>query len=125
MGQIVQAQCEKCGFQKEILVGGGLRDCEWETILGVLPEEGKRALERAVQDGAKQVSVTRRIYACPSCKMVYALPVVSYTMNDRRQELYGFCPQCGKAGGSAGEDAVFCCPVCEGELILRQTGHWD
>lgn len=125
MGQIIQVRCETCGFQKDVFVGGGLRDCEWETVLETLPEEGKHALRQAVHDGAGQVFVTRKLYACPSCKAVYALPVVSYTLEGRTQELYGNCPRCGSSGGSPEEGAVIHCPGCGGELALRHTGNWD
>lgn len=125
MGRIVQVQCEKCGFRKKIFAGGGLKDCDPETILEALSEEGKKTLAHAVQDETGQISMTRVPYVCPACKEVYALPVVRYMLNDQEMELYGVCPQCGRTGGDVEEGAALYCPDCDGRLTLQQTGRWD
>lgn len=126
MGRIIQAQCAKCDFQKNIYAGGGLRDCELPTILSALPEEERQVLAEAVSQGAVRVSIYREPSLCESCGAVYALPVVEYTLNGERKELWGLCPQCGENGSIALEEhSEACCPQCGGDLLLRPVGHWD
>lgn len=125
MGQIIQVQCTKCDYQKELFIGGGLMDCELKTILAALPAEGQRVLSGAVNYGASQFSVTRKISRCNSCGEVYALPVVSYMLKNLSQELYGVCPECGAAGKAGKNVGLPCCPSCGGEMTQRKTGHWD
>lgn len=126
MGQIIQVQCTSCGYEKKLNTGGGLADCQWETILAALPESGRRALAAAVRDGAVQCSVTRRLCACDSCGAVYALPIVSFRLKGVQKELYGVCPQCGRAGNASWKETdQLLCPVCGHRMTQQQAGHWD
>lgn len=126
MGQIIQVHCGRCGFEKKLYVGGGLADCEMETIMAALPEREQRVLDVAVREGASQISITRRLCVCSSCGAVYALPVVSCILKGQQGELYGVCPQCGESGNAEWEeDEALPCPVCRNGLTRQQTGHWD
>lgn len=125
LGQIIQVHCAQCGFEKNIFVGGGLLDCELKTIFTALPEDGQDMLIAAANYGVNQFSITRKLSVCDSCGTVYALPVVTYTLNGIHQEIYGACPQCGMAGNEWQQKEIFPCPDCGSQMTLIEAGHWD
>ena len=126
LGQIIRLHCQQCGFERELYVGGGLADSEWETIQNALPEKERHVLDAAVQAGASQIQVTRRLCVCGRCGAVYALPVVSCMLKGEQGVLYGVCPQCGAAGDPDWEEeGAIPCPVCRSGLTKQQAGHWD
>lgn len=125
MGQIIQVHCTHCGFEKNIFVGGGLLDCELETIFTALPEDGQDMLIAAANDGVRQFSITRKLSVCDSCGAVYALPIVSYSLDGIQHELYGICPQCGMTGNEWNQNEILPCPDCGSEMTWKQAGHWD
>lgn len=126
MGQILKARCTQCNFEKDFYVGGGLKDCEITTMLAALPKEGQRTLTVAARRNAKQISITKKLCICDSCRTIYTLPVVEYTLEGKREELRGLCPQCnGIDCHEVGEDHQVKCPDCGTEIQLQIAGHWD
>lgn len=83
-------------------------------------------LSKAIDEGAIQISVTRKICSCDFCGELYALPIVSYLFNGIEHKLYASCPHCSRAGtDKRKENTIFVCPEC-GEIVEQQyAGHWD
>ena len=121
MGKIIKVQCLQCGFEKQIFSGGGLMDCNIETILKELPQDGQRTLSDAVKHGASRISITREPCSCDSCGEIYAVPIVNYTLNNTLNELFGICPKCSEKKRNPPSK----CPVCGKVLSLNEEGLWD
>ncbi len=124
LGRILQLKCEGCGFIKELFIDGGRMDCELETILLALSGDERQTLREAAHRGARWISIVRKPYNCPNCQTPYALPIVTYFLNDQEFRLYGTCPKCGRTGGEPTE-AALSCPNCGTVLSECQTGRWD
>ena len=105
---------------------GGLRDCETEVILSILPEKKRCLLEVAISRGAKWISIDRRLASCGMCGELFAQPIVTYTQNKQRMELHGVCPNCGDEHGIEwSEYDELLCPRCGAKRTLQLAGFWD
>lgn len=127
MGKIVQVQCTRCGFRKELLTGGGLSDCKLRTILEALSSrEQQKKLAAAINQGAGQVSISRQPRVCDACGTIQAIPVVTYTLSGTQKMIFGVCSQCGKVGDSIWDEAqTGRCPTCGAAVRIQNAGHWD
>ncbi len=126
MGQIIYAKCTQCDFEKEFYIGGGLRDCDLDTMLQSLPKKQRDELTYAVHRGAKHINMNRILCRCETCKNLFVLPVVNFTLNDSSYKLYGDCEHCGGEEYTEIDMEKPCeCPDCGAELIKQNTGHWD
>lgn len=128
MGRLLEAKCTSCGHLQRLFVGGGLADCERDTIAKALPEKQRYLMEAGAVRHAERLSVDRVPARCPDCGRLFAQAVVSYTHGGRPGTLRGWCPDCG--GSSAvdltGRDTVeHACPQCGGNVVLEETGLWD
>lgn len=124
MGTIVHAYCGKCGYEAELLTGGGLRDCRPETALAAAP--GNQALAEALQRGAR-FQIERCVAVCSQCKKLFAIPYVAYwPEGEESRHTAAACPDCNSllTRYSAAVESVPC-PVCGNTLPLTPTGHWD
>ena len=121
MGIIIKADCIGCGFEKELHTGGGIQDCNLETIMSVLPEDEQKVLSEAIKQGASRITINREPCSCSVCKEVYAVAVVSYTLNGDEHTVCGVCPSCR----SKEHTKLSICPVCQGALSLSEAGLWD
>lgn len=130
MGRIVTAKCTNCDYHKDLLIGGGLSDCDPETAMNVLPERARQQFVRAFEQGAARFGIDRRLAVCDFCGEIFALPVVDYTWNGNQSVLYGVCPSCGRDGGMSrkipeAELIQRACPKCGAGVELQHGGNWD
>ena len=124
MGVVYRAECKNCGYSKRLFAGGGRNDCMPPKIGRELSEEKQALLKEIISNGAKRVIINRIICACKDCGEIYALPIVSYTLDGEQHELKGDCPKCSSENAKAVENNVPC-PICKAEITLTQAGLWD
>ena len=124
MGRILQIKCRKCSYEKELHTGVGFADCEFETLLSALNEDGQAKLNEAKACGASDFSIDRQPFMCLSCGSIYAAAAVSYKQNGKREILWSVCPCCGKDEKRPLSDSE-ACPSCGGETDIIKAGLWD
>ena len=124
MGKIIRGRCSNCGYQAELFVGGGLRDCRPETALSAVP--GNPSLERAVRSGAR-FEIERDIAVCRRCQKLLVMPYITYwSAEDEVHHATSACPECGGLPTRLGEELKSTpCPVCGRNMKLLPDGHWD
>lgn len=124
MGNILQLTCRHCGYQAELFVGGGLRDCYPETALAAA--SGDQSLAEALHRGAR-FQIDRAIAVCARCRRLFAAPYVTWwPEGEESRHTAVACPDCNNllTRFAAGADRVPC-PVCGHTLPLTRRGHWD
>ena len=121
MGTIMTVECNNCEFEKELYIGVGKSDCNFETIMASLPEAEQQILSEAAQHGATRISIDRIPCSCTSCGEIYVIPIVSYFINGEEHSICGACPSCHQKDFST----LSYCPGCSSELSVRKTGLWD
>lgn len=121
MGTVLQGRCEKCGYQANILVGGGLRDCEPQTALAAAP--GNRGLAAALRAGG-QFRIERFPAVCTRCHKLLAPAQVTYWLQDGVERTApALCPDCGEP--LKRREGPLPCPMCGAPLGMLTAGHWD
>ncbi|MCI8647164.1 MAG: hypothetical protein HFE76_10375 [Firmicutes bacterium] len=124
MGTIVKSACAKCGYEEELQVGGGMRDCEAETALAIANNDPE--LAGALSQKA-MFRIDRGICVCRSCQKLVAAAIVTYRSgNGKTRTITGKCPDCkGELTwpDTAAEDIP--CPVCGAGMTFQTVGHWD
>ena len=123
MGTLFTVKCEKCGCCRELFAGGGLNDCMPLKFMKELPENEQKALDKAITDGAKQISINRIISVC-GCGEIYARPLVKYILNGKEYELSGNCPKCSSKKSRTAENNEYC-PECKNRITIKKSGLWD
>lgn len=124
MGSVYMAECEKCDYSKRLFAGGGRMDCMPQHIIKELPEKKRKLFEQALADGATRFSVNRLPCVCGDCGEIYAVPIVTYMLENEKKQIIGECPKCSSENYTAAENSV-CCPVCEADITLNKIGLWD
>lgn len=120
MGTILRGTCAKCGYQTNVLTGGGLRDCDPETALSAA--SGDQGLAAALSAHG-QFRIERFPAVCTRCRELISAAQVTYRTPDGGEHVVrAACPACG---GPVGLGEVLPCPVCAGPLELSPVGHWD
>lgn len=120
MGTILRGTCAKCGYQTNVLTGGGLRDCDSETALSVA--SGDQGLVAALSAHG-QFRIERFPAVCTHChELISAAQVTYWTPDGGEHVIQAVCPTCG---GPVGRGETLPCPVCAGPLELSPVGHWD
>ncbi|MBQ2830402.1 MAG: hypothetical protein IJF15_05200 [Oscillospiraceae bacterium] len=126
MGQIMRAKCTACTFEKDLFVGGGMRDCNLDVILSPLPENVREIVEKAVRGGAGRAVIERPLCVCGSCGTICAPTAVTFTSPSFSRTFYSVCDGCGASGYiQIGEDETAACPACGTALSIEPVGHWD
>lgn len=124
MGKIIRGRCFNCGYQAELFVGGGLRDCEMETALSVIP--GNLSFEQVIRSGAR-FEIERDIAVCHRCRKLLTIPYVTYWYPENEvHHVTSACPECGGLPTRLGTTIKSVpCPVCGQDMKLLDDGHWD
>lgn len=124
MGVVCMAECEKCGYSKRLFVGGGRMDCMPQHFIKELSEAVQKKLEQALAEGALRMSINRLPCVCEDCGEIYAIPIITYTLNDEKHEISGVCPKCSSNNNKIAENTARC-PVCEADIKIKEVGLWD
>lgn len=127
MGTVLNGTCSGCGYEVDLKVGGGLRDCMAETAL-----EAARAtplfaeVTAALQQGC-QFRIDRFPAVCNRCKTIRtATRVVWFPPEGESRVVTTPCPDCGDRMDWYAQDApVVRCPTCKRPIQLSPIGHWD
>jgi hypothetical protein len=126
MGQIVKVSCEKCGKSKELCIGGGLSDCDFDVVISGLSEAQKEKMTEAKSLGAKRFSVSRIPCVCQVCGQFYAASMVNCIFEGKKRTVWSKCPACVSSKRSTiSMENDTTCPVCGEAIIACYTGLWD
>lgn len=120
MGTILRGTCPRCGYQEDVLTGGGLRDCNPEAALSAA--SGDQGLATALSAHG-QFRIQRFPTICIRCHKLITASQVTYWMPDGEEHTtQAACPLCGS---SVIQGRELPCPVCGRTMKLSTVGHWD
>lgn len=125
MGQVVKVSCKKCEKSKELFIGGGMTDCDFDTIISDLSEEQKQKLIRAKDNKATDFSVSRTACMCQSCGCFYTLCEVNYIESRRKKSESSRCPSCNSAKKKVIGNGKVKCTECNTPIDIEPIGLWD
>lgn len=124
LGDVYTAQCEKCGYQKQLFLGSGRMDCVPSYFIPTLKKKQVGKLNNAMKKGADRIVLERFASVCEKCGELFAQPVVTYYLKDNEYKLGGYCPKCSSAKSVIVNNKAPC-PECKAEIAFRQVGVWD
>ncbi|MCI9124024.1 MAG: hypothetical protein HFH35_08095 [Eubacterium sp.] len=125
MGVIRKYTC-KCGYEKDILAGGGLYGCNVNHIAKFFPEETKVFTKEREEGRVKQFIMENELSFCPNCKEIVAVPVFTYTRRDGSVcRFVGNCPDCGGEISQVDNEEQAACPKCGLRMTYLPVGNWD
>ena len=122
----MRAKCPACTFEKDLYVGGGMRDCKLDVIVSSLPENVREIVEKAVRGGAGRAEIDRPLCVCNGCGAVCVPAVVTFTSPAVSRTFYSACDACGAVSYTGiGKDETAACPECGTPLSIEPAGFWD
>ncbi len=125
MGTILKGKCGNCGYEAEVCVGGGLRDCMPETVRNATPEgEG---ITDIMKNGAS-IWIERCPSECKACQKIVTGTYVCCQMPNEAEirRLTRGCPVCGGPLRRYLQNTRgVSCPVCTHVIEMLPSGHWD
>lgn len=124
MGETYKISC-KCGYVKELNIGGGLAACNINIINKVLLE--KKCKEFNTYYKNKEVQnffVENELSLCDKCKEIMTIAVLKAQLtNNRKLVIINDCPVCSSKIQMINDSIM--CPKCGRKMIKEQSGHWD
>lgn len=124
MGKICRISC-KCGYVKELYIGGGLASCNINMVNRVFLEEKRK--EFNIYHKNKEVQsffVENELSLCDKCKEIMTIAVLKAQLsNNRKLEIINDCPICSNKIQILNDSVI--CPKCGQEMIKKEIGDWD
>ncbi len=134
MGKIFELTCPECGYEKRVFVGGGLSDCNTETILSSFSEKYRRSLSDLIEKGISRLNIYRDLCKCSECGEFSAAVTVKFFYRGKLRGLRDACSVCGEAperleiiSSRDIESGILesSCPKCGSDVSIKNSGHWD
>ncbi|MBR4305678.1 MAG: hypothetical protein IKT78_02425 [Ruminiclostridium sp.] len=127
MGQVIKVSCKKCEKSKELFIGGGMSDCEFDAIVSALSDEQKQKLIKARENNGSDFSVSRTAAICQGCGCFYTVSEVTYTELGRKKSESSRCPSCNSAKKREIDidNNKTKCTECNTPIDVEVIGLWD
>lgn len=132
MGTMLKASCPKCGYEKNLSVGQGLRFNKLDKVLDLFDKESQAKIKKVTTAYPKLFwSVTKEPASCDLCESITAVAV--FTIKDATGKGLRVISKC-ECGGMANvayyetlsaKRAMLGCPKCRAALKIDEIGHWD
>lgn len=126
MGEIRKYVC-KCGYEKELNIGGGLLGCNVEHIARFFPVETETFKKERAAGMIQSFMMENELSYCPRHGgELMAVEAFSYTKKDGSVCHYVRpCPECGGKVIRLMDEENVVCPRC-GEVMKHSfLGDWD
>lgn len=126
MGDIIRVGCEKCGYNKEMNVGGGLLSINKDVIANIFSKEDISEFKKLAEENLLgQYLMENKVGYCKECHELYSVPVLNYSKQGEAQErtVKKSCPQCNQELDFSYDTKI--CPKCSDELVHESAGMWD
>ncbi|MBQ8790503.1 MAG: hypothetical protein IJZ51_04245 [Ruminiclostridium sp.] len=126
MGQIVRVSCEGCGKSEELHIGGGMMDCDFDSIISGMSDQQKDNLREAMHLGAKDFSINRHPCQCQSCGSFYTGSKVSFFLDGEKKAVWSRCPSCTSFKRRLlNKEGTTPCSECGEKVNVQMLGFWD
>lgn len=124
MGETYKISC-KCGYIKELNIGGGLAACNIEMIHKVFLEEKRKEFNTYYKNNEVQsFFAENELSLCDKCKEIMTIAVLKIQLtNNRKFAIINDCSACGNKIQII-KDSIMC-PKCGRKMMKEQSGHWD
>lgn len=124
MGTILKGVCENCGYQENVFIGGGMRDCDPKIALAVT--NNHPSLAAALKKNAR-FTIDRKLATCVRCKKFTVEIHVTYQEPDKpEQTIVMPCGACGaRLSYLPRKGNHLSCPKCGRIVDFFPAGHWD
>lgn len=129
MGYCLNITCKKCGYEKRLNLGQGIRDCRSDHVCKSFPEASQGDMQTLLEKN-KSWRFERKLGLCRSCKAFIEVPelMIKISGNMQNMKLKGRC-SCGALpemlGDNSLEDAKKICPCCGHSVDMLEDGYWD
>lgn len=124
MGSTYKISC-KCGYGKQLNVGGGLASCNLNTVNRMfLDEELKEFNSYYNNTKVKSFSVENELSLCNKCNEIITVAVLRVELiNNKKIQIVSKCLMCSNETQIFGDSVI--CPKCGQEMIKEDIGDWD
>lgn len=124
MGEIHKISC-KCGYEKELYIGGGLASCNINMVNRVFLEEKLKEFNIYYKNKeVKSFLVENELSLCGKCKEIMTIAVLKVQLaNNRKLEIINDCPTCSNKIQILNDFRI--CPKCGKQMVDEEIGSWD
>lgn len=124
MGKVCRISC-KCGYTKELYIGGGLAACNINMVNMVFSKEKLKEFNSYYKNNeVKGFFVENVLAICEKCKEIITVAVLKFELTDNRKlEIINDCSECNEKVRTLSELCV--CPKCGGRMMEQDIGDWD
>lgn len=125
MGACKLYKC-RCGYEKQIMAGGGISSQDLRIISRNIPEELFEEFSREELSGnVIDFGMIRSIISCPNCKSLDTVTDFWYTLAESEFRYVSPCPVCGEECQPLEDTETIRCPKCKAKMNCSVVGLWD
>ncbi|HEX2925505.1 MAG TPA: hypothetical protein VHP38_04510 [Ruminiclostridium sp.] len=125
MGELYKLTCGRCGYEKELAIGGGLASCSISLVNRLFSEEKRMEFDTYyISNKVESFCVENTLSLCDECKELISTSVLKARLTSNASlEISNDCPVCSKKLKIIKGTPV--CPKCGLEMTSGRAGHWD
>ena len=126
MGYSLELSCPECGYERQLRLGQGMRDCTLEVVLPNFSEDTQSQIKKMLSSKFDFWNYERRMVRCPKCKEYQSIPVMEISLGKTKKTIVDNCP-CGETivGEAIFVEQASKCPRCKGHLTCKTVEYWD
>lgn len=124
MGETYKISC-KCGYVRELNIGGGLAACNINMVNRVFLEEKRNEFSAYyIKKEIQSFLVENELSLCENCREIMTTAVLKVQLiNNKKLQIINDCPSCSNKMRIIPDSPM--CPKCGQEMIKEEIGHWD
>jgi len=124
VGETYRLSC-KCGYAKELNLGGGLAACNINMVTRVFLEEKLKEFNTYyINKEVQSFLVENELSLCDKCKKIMITAVLKVQLtNNKKLQIINDCPSCSNKIRIITDSPM--CPKCGQEMIKEEIGQWD
>ena len=126
MGEMRTIKCQKCDYSKRFLLGTGLMGGNLEIAKKNFSYQIQKEIENWISEhGCRKSSCVNKPGRCMECRTLEVFYELTVKGTDDQENRYvSSCKRCGGKYELIDLEDITC-PVCEGNVTVEMTGHWD